>query len=273
MTERVTYAYAVARNVGGLEEAAAALIGVADAPVHLVRGTRGDELVLAVSGVSAQDFQEDALKDHLENLEWLEAVARAHHGVIEALAARTAVLPLRLATVYLDDDRARSVLESEWNAFADRLSHLAAHIEWGVKIYVEPSAQPSAPSPGSTAANGLSPGRAYLRTRKAQQSVRDDVYRAAQRAAERVEAAGRRHAADRARHRVQQGELATAPGENVVNDAYLVPIDHAEEFRTEVSGAADGIPGVRVEITGPWAPYSFAMPPAASGDAAEGAHS
>ncbi|MGW3659579.1 GvpL/GvpF family gas vesicle protein [Streptomyces sp. NPDC005151] len=271
MTERVTYAYAVARNTGGLEEAAAALTGVAGAPVHLVGGTRGDELVLAVSGVSSQDFQEDALKAHLEDLAWLEAVARAHHGVIEALSARTTVLPLRLATVYLDDERARSVLDAEWHAFADRLSCLTAHVEWGVKIYVEPSAQPVAPGPRSAAANDLTPGRAYLRTRKAQQSVRDDVYRAAQRAAERVEAAGHKYAVDRARHRVQQGELATDPGENVVNDAYLVPLDHAEEFRTEVSSAADGIPGVRVQITGPWAPYSFAMPPAAPGDAAEGA--
>ncbi|WP_392675005.1 GvpL/GvpF family gas vesicle protein [Streptomyces sp. LN785] len=271
MTERVTYAYGVARNADGLEEAAATLTGVADAAVHLLGRTDGDELLLAVSAVSAQDFQEDALKVHLEDLAWLEAVARAHHGVIEALAARTTVLPLRLATVYLDDERARRVLETGWNGFAERLSRLAAHIEWGVKIYVEPSARPAAPGSASATASGLSPGRAYLRTRKAQQSVRDDVYRAAQKTAERVEAAGRKHAADRASHRVQQGELATDPGENVVNDAYLVPLDHAEDFRDEVSSAADGFPGVRVEITGPWAPYSFAEAPTSPGDVAEGA--
>ncbi|MGW6360670.1 GvpL/GvpF family gas vesicle protein [Streptomyces sp. NPDC055092] len=49
--------------------------------------------MLVVSHVRAQDFQEDALKQHLEDLEWLKAVARAHHGVIEALAAHTTVLP------------------------------------------------------------------------------------------------------------------------------------------------------------------------------------
>ncbi|MFF3468754.1 hypothetical protein ACWCQN_41830 [Streptomyces sp. NPDC001984] len=48
------------------------------------------------------------------------------------------------------------------------------------------------------------------------------MYQAAQKAAERVEAAGRKYASDRVRHRVQQGLLADgAAGENVVNDAYL----------------------------------------------------
>ncbi|MFE7775216.1 GvpL/GvpF family gas vesicle protein [Streptomyces sp. NPDC057445] len=273
MTDSVTYAYAVARNTDGLEESVAALTGVAGAPVHLLAGTRGGEPVLVVSPVPAGDFQEEALKRHFEDLGWLEAVARAHHAVIEALAERTTVLPMRLATVYLDDDRARGVLAADRDAFEDRLSHLAAHVEWGVKIYVDPpaaraAAPAAAPGPDPATA-GLSPGRAYLRTRKAQKSVRDDVYRVAQQAAERVEAVGRRHAADRARHRVQQGELATSPGENVVNDAYLVPRERAEDFRSEVSRAADGLEGVRVEVTGPWAPYSFAMPTAPSDDAAE----
>ncbi|MEU2158344.1 GvpL/GvpF family gas vesicle protein [Streptomyces sp. NPDC019396] len=267
----VTYVYAVAHQVAGLEEAVAALRGVADAPVRLVTGTREDELVLVASPVPARDFQEEALKRHLEDLEWLEAVARAHHGVIEALAGRTTVLPLRLATVYLDDARARGVLDDGWDAFAERVRLLAGHVEWGVKIYADPSAATVAAT-GPAPSSGLSPGRAYLRDRREQRSARDSVYTAAQRAAERVEAAGRSHAAGRARHRVQQGVLAEARGENLVNDAYLVPLDRADDFRGEVARAADGLDGVRVEITGPWAPYSFATSPDAPGEAAEGAH-
>ncbi|MER6997129.1 GvpL/GvpF family gas vesicle protein [Streptomyces sp. NPDC000410] len=260
MTDRMTYVYAVARAADGLEDAVAGLTGVDGTQVRLLAGTHDEDgsLVLVVSAVPSRDFQEDALKQHLEDLEWLESVARAHHGVVEAVAARTTVLPLRLATVYLDDDRARSVLDTRRVTFTERLAHLSAHVEWGVKIYVTPS---NAPVPGElTPSEELSPGRAYLRTRKAQRSVRDTAYQAAQTAAERVETAGRTYAADRARHRIQQGELATAPGENVINDAYLVPRDRAEAFRAEVSRAADGLDGVRIEVTGPWAPYSFATP-------------
>ncbi|KIF01731.1 gas vesicle protein, partial [Streptomyces sp. RSD-27] len=42
---------------------------------------------------------------------------------------------------------------------------------------------------------------------------------------------------------------------------YLVADAHAEAFLSAVAGAADGLPGVRVEVTGPWAPYSFATAP------------
>ncbi|MFJ6632340.1 GvpL/GvpF family gas vesicle protein [Streptomyces sp. NPDC091376] len=269
MTERVTYVYAVARDADGLGGTVEGLTGVGGAPVRLLPLAEGGVLVLVVSPVPGEDFQEDALKRHLEDLTWLESVARAHHGVVEALSADTAVLPLRLATVYLDDERAHGALAAQGDFFAERLAHLAAHVEWGVKIYVEPSAAP-APEEAEPA-EGLSPGRAYLRTRRAQRTVRDTAYEAAQTAAERVEAAGRRYAADRARHRPQQGELATGPGENVVNDAYLVPREHAEEFRADAGRAADGLEGVRVELTGPWAPYSFATPPEVSAGHERGA--
>ncbi|MGW7238071.1 GvpL/GvpF family gas vesicle protein [Streptomyces sp. NPDC054804] len=274
MSDLLTYAYAVVRDIEGLREAASPLRGVADAPVSLVTGAGDDQLALVVSRVPAQDFQEHALKQHLEDLEWLEAVARAHHGVIEALAERTTVLPFRLATVYLDDQRAREALEAGRTVFAARLARLSEHVEWGVKIYAEPSAVPAAPA---VPAGDLTPGRAYLRNRRQQQSVRDTVYQAAQKAAERVETAGRKHASDRVRHRVQQGFLAEAAGsadvvgENVVNDAYLVPLNRCDDFLADVTHAADGLDGVRIEATGPWAPYSFAMPPGESGGAAEGA--
>ncbi|MEU6814411.1 GvpL/GvpF family gas vesicle protein [Streptomyces sp. NPDC046860] len=255
MSDLMTYVYGVARADETPADLVAALEGVVGAPVHLVPG--GDGLVLVASRVPAEDFREEALRRRLEDLDWLSAVARAHHGVVEAVAARATVLPLRLATVYLDDARARQVLDAGRELFAERLARLAGHVEWGVKIYVDSSAP--AEVPAAPAGAELSPGRSYLRGRRQQQRMRDTAHEAARRAAEGVEAAGRAHAAERARHRVQQGTLAGSAGENVVNDAYLVPLESGEAFRAEVARAADGLAGVRVEITGPWAPYSFAM--------------
>ncbi|MFJ9566354.1 GvpL/GvpF family gas vesicle protein [Streptomyces fuscichromogenes] len=263
MTETVAYAYAVLRAVAGLGTVLEGVEGVAGAPVRLVPEDSGGAPAAAVSSVPARDFREDALRRRLEDLDWLEAVARAHHTVIEALSAYTTVLPMRLATVYLDDGRVEAMLRAEADGFSHALRRLAGHLEWGVKIYVEP--QPDTQATGASAmaeaADGLGPGRAYLRARRSQRHSRDESYRAARQAAERVEAIGRALAAGHARHRVQQGELAAGAGENVVNDAYLLSRDAAADFRTRVLDAGQDLPGVRIDVTGPWAPYSFAAPP------------
>ncbi|MEU5534439.1 GvpL/GvpF family gas vesicle protein [Streptomyces sp. NPDC020362] len=270
MTEPVTYAYAVLRSH---EEKLAGVLdgvkGVAGAPVHLVAAGPGSGLAAAVSPVPAQDFEESALRRHLEDLDWLEAVARAHHTVIEALAAHTTVLPLRLATVYLDDGRVRTMLREDAEQFSQAVRRLAGHLEWGVKIYVEPPPEPQGYDEAGAVgtADGLGPGRAYLRARRSQRHSRDESYRAARQAAERVEGIGHDMAAGHARHRVQQGVLAAGAGENVVNDAYLVAHENAAEFRTRVIEAGQGLPGVRIDVTGPWAPYSFAALPGSEGPA------
>ncbi|MEU8925261.1 GvpL/GvpF family gas vesicle protein [Kitasatospora sp. NPDC048545] len=257
----LTYAYAVARDrTPALVAEAGALTGVAGAPVHLLRSDRTTAPVAVVSPVPAEDFHEEALRRHLEDLGWLEVLARAHHGVIEALTACATLLPLRLATVYLDEDRVRAMLDHNQELFLDALARLDGHVELGVKLYIEaaPDTSAATTAPPEPA---LSPGRAYLRRRRSEQDARDDAHRAAEQAAERIAAVARSHAVQWARHRVQEGELATGPGQNVTNDAYLVPIAHAHAFREEVLRATDGFNGLRVEVTGPWAPYSFATLP------------
>ncbi|KAB1990644.1 GvpL/GvpF family gas vesicle protein [Streptomyces triticiradicis] len=260
-SEPVTYAYAVARAHPDLAPSLTGLVGVSGAPVHLISEGAGEEgggdVVLVVSPVSAADFGEEGLRRHLEDLDWLEAVARAHHAVVEAVAARTPALPLRLATVYLDDASARGMLRSAVRLFSERLDHLAGQVEWGVKIYVEATAEAA---PESAPAADLTPGRAYLSARRRRRNDLEASYRAAQEAADRVGDVARAYATDRAAHRPQQGVLAGDAGENVFNDAFLVPRERSEAFRTEAAGAGHGLAGVRVEVTGPWAPYSFAVP-------------
>ncbi|MFE5895639.1 GvpL/GvpF family gas vesicle protein [Streptomyces sp. NPDC056462] len=262
--QQLSYTYAVVRSPGAAAEATQAqladLRGVAGAPVALVRS---GGLAAAVSEVPGEEFSESALKSRLEDLDWLESTARAHHLVIETLAARVTVLPLRLATVYLDESRVEQMLSERQEAFAELLDRFDAHVEWGVKVYAEvpPASESAAPSaaPGSSTADAA-PGRAYLRTRRQHRQAHEDTRRAAEEAVRRTEERARGLAVERSRHRPQQGTLADARGENLANDAYLVPRHLAAEFRERMLHAADDLPGVRVEVTGPWAPYSFATP-------------
>ncbi|MFG2196384.1 GvpL/GvpF family gas vesicle protein [Streptomyces sp. NPDC048639] len=260
----LSYVYAVGRTVPELEDAASRLTGHGGAAMRTVGA---DGLTAVVCSVPAVEFDEAGLKAQLEDLSRLEAIARSHHAVVGALVERTAVLPLRLATVYRDDARVAGMLQESRDAFAATLERLEGHVEWGVKVYAEPveprtetAAPASAPTNGSEAESRVSPGRAYLQRRRAQRSSRKDAYRAAGEAANRVAAVAASFAAGRVAHRPQQGALAEGAGENIANDAYLVPLERSEEFRAAVAEEGRTLSGARVDVTGPWAPYSFATP-------------
>jgi hypothetical protein len=59
-------------------------------------------------------------------------------------------------------------------------------------------------------------------------------------------------------HPPQNPALSKATGRNVLNAAYLVPRAHSEEFVELVDRTKGEVPGMRIELTGPWAAYSFA---------------
>ncbi|MEU6511512.1 GvpL/GvpF family gas vesicle protein [Streptomyces sp. NPDC046942] len=260
MDEQLCYAYAVLGSPSAAlkRTTLADVRGVAHAPVTLVHS---GAVAAAVSAVPRNEFSEAALKVNLEDLRWLEATARAHNLVIESLTEHTTVLPLRLATVYVDEHRVREMLREHESDFTTLLDRLTDHMEWGVKVYAEvPRQAPPAPSSAGGPADETDPGRAYLRSRRHQRQAREDVWRLAEEAVQRTEYQARGLAVQHTRHRPQQGGLAQVPGENVANDAYLVPRRLADEFRNRMLHAADGLQGVRVEVTGPWAPYSFTAP-------------
>ena len=144
---------------------------------------------------------------------------------------------MRLATVYLDDSRVTAMLPGAGRRFAELLAWLEGHIELGVKVYADPreaaAAEPPAPAPG---AEPDSPGRAYLRKRRAQRRTHRDAYRAAGAVAAGVPERAAARRGPEWSHRPQQGELASGAGENIANEAYLVPADRVREFRAGARG-------------------------------------
>jgi hypothetical protein len=265
----LSYVYAVARPSVGLDAALREGAGLTGGALRTVRSA---ELAAVVCDVPAEEFDEAGLRAQLEDLERLEHLARAHHDVVESLADRETVLPLRLATVYRDDERVAAMLAASRDAFDARLDLLAGTVEWGVKIYLDAGAGPAADADAEAPAEAsTSPGREFLRRRRAQRDSRQRSYRAAGEAAARVREAASPYARAHVAHRPQEGRLAAeaGSGENLVNDAYLVERPLGEEFRAAVAAAARGEDAVRVTVTGPWAPYSFAAPEAETRERAD----
>ena len=265
--DQLTYVYAVGREGPALHGLAARLPGVDGRPLHAVGA---DGLCALVSLVPADTFSEQGLAAQMEDLARLETLARSHHAVVDAAFAEAPVLPMRLATVYLDDARVAGMLVRRRGEFEDLLGRLEGHVELGMKVYADPRTADT-PAPAAVASSGAGAGRAYLQQRRATRRRDQDAYRAASDVVGRAAQLTQGVVASRVVHRPQEGQLASHSGVNVANEAYLVPRARTEELRRALTALADGVPGVSVEVTGPWAPYSFATaPPAEHPDGGEG---
>jgi len=256
VAENGIYVYAVGRRPPA--EAQPRMRGVADAPVTTVEE---EGLTAVVSPVSLEEFGEDALRRNLERLDWLEATARAHHAVVDAVAEHAVVVPLGLATVYRNAERARGALRDRHEEFTRALARVTGRTEWGVKIYadlgeaVSRTAGSGAPEPVAADAR---PGTAYLRRRGAQRHDEEEARREVLTLADRVDDELCAIAATRRLHRPQDPQLSGERGWMVLNAAYLVDDERAEDFRTAVARLAGMRTELRLQLTGPWAPYSFA---------------
>ncbi|MFJ3223632.1 GvpL/GvpF family gas vesicle protein [Streptomyces sp. NPDC086783] len=241
------YVYAVCRPFGAPLQAD--VTGVAGAPPGLLTH---NGLVAVVSTVPERDFAEEPLRRHLEDLDWLSDTARAHQSVIDALTAVTTPLPLRLATVFRDDSGVRSMMEAREDAFRRTLDRLDGRVEWGVKVYAD-SDQAEAAEPAKPAS-----GRDYLRQRRMRSRSQDAMWEKAEKFARRLHDGLSAHAEDARLHAPQNAAISRQSGRNVLNAAYLVPRSDSEAFVELVDRTKDDEPGLRVELTGPWAAYSFA---------------
>lgn len=253
MSETGVYVYAITRGLApsDLEHGR----GIDDGPLRLVEH-RG--LAAVVGPVDLEEFGEEGLRRNLEDLRWLEAVATAHDRVARLAAERAPTTPLRLATVFLTEDGVRDQLEQWHDAAEHALDRVEGRSEWSVKGYVDPAGVPDE-AQDEPARDGVGAGRAYLLKR------RSAAQRQEQRAQETSESAARVHAAlaevsvAGRRLPAQDRRLTGHTGEMVLNGTYLVENDREDAFRGAVSALAEQNPQVRLEVAGPWPPYSFAM--------------
>ncbi|MER5819037.1 GvpL/GvpF family gas vesicle protein [Streptomyces californicus] len=254
----VTYVFAVCRAtraVGALDLADEAGIPGGRAVRLLPAGL----LTAVVQTVPAADFTDEVWQRRLSDRTQIERYARAHHAVVSNVAAHAPVVPLPLATLYHDDDRARTRLATEANRFHTALKRVAHHAEWGVKVYRAPTPEPD-PTPDEplTAAGGRVPGAglAYLNRKRGVQALRERRREQALDVAESVDAELRGLAAASRRLRTHGAALSGDDRTHVLNATYLVADERAGELRRLVRVLGDRT-GSQIELSGPWVPYSF----------------
>ena len=217
-------------------------------------------LMAIVGSVAQSEFGEAALRQNLEDLDWLERTARAHHEVVETVAKERPVVPMRLATVYSSDEAAAGMLRKRADDLRQALTRITGRSEWGVKGHVakpaDPAGEPERPVAGR-AGPATGPGAAYLSRRRAQLAARQDARQEAVTGAQAVHAELSRLSASARVYPPRSPEIAGAAGVMVLNAAYLVADERAEEFGAAVTGLAARHRALQLTLTGPWPAYSF----------------
>ena len=233
------------------------LSGVGGGPVRVIAA--GD-LTAVVGDVGLAEFGEQALRRNLEDLDWLEATARAHHRIIGALARQGPLVPIRLATVYSSDGGVVAMLAGRDEDFRAALGRIRGRMEWGVKAYAAGRPEPQDASPGAEAParpeSGA--GAAYLRRRRDQLTAQRNSRRDMLANAETIHAELSEHAVGARLHPPQAPQLTGNKAMMILNAAYLLDDERAEDFASVVAALAERYPSVELKLTGPWPPYSFA---------------
>jgi Gas vesicle synthesis protein GvpL/GvpF len=244
-----TYLYAVARPFD--EGLLADVRGIGGGELRLL-GQEG--LTFVVSTVDLGEFAPGPLNKNLEDLNWLERVAREHDSVVQAVAGVTSAVPLRLGTVYCDDESALRRLAGLRPAALATLDVLTGREEWGVKLYAVPTRPPAEVGAAAQPGSGLD----YLRQRRAALDRRTLEARAAADEADAVFERLRDIAVLARRHRPQDPVLSGVKHPMLLNAAFLIDRDRVATFQAAVAALADEHPEGAVVLTGPWPAYSFA---------------
>ena len=243
-----TYVYCVVRSARKPTTARvpAGLPGAARPKVISV----GRQLWLALAEVPLERYGSEHLDVALRDLEWVAEIAVAHEAVVEHFAGLrdTAVVPMKLFTMFSSETRAMEEMNSRRKEIDTVLARIAGCEEWGVRVTRRAL-------PARTQSARPRTGAAFLAARK---KVRDDARNAVEQAATAAVAAYELllPLAKDARRRNDSPSGVTPP---LLEAAFLVRARGRQKFRVAARRAARVCDqaGAEMTLTGPWPPYNF----------------
>ncbi len=258
------YVYCIAESL------AAQQLDAASFPAAIEENTKLEwvavnDLAALASIVPLDTYKEDALAEHLTDATWTAVRAMRHETVVEFVAKRMSVVPLRFGTIYLERASVERMLTEKGRELARILERLRGHEEWGVNVYADRAkllAGITSVSPRlrelAQQAEAASPGQSYLMQKKIEALRADEARVALNGIIDQIEKTLSEQAGEGKRLRILRVE-ATEHGELKGKFAFLVKRAEFEEFRAAAERLAEEhlAAGVRLELTGPWPVYNF----------------
>jgi len=222
-------------------------------------------LAALASRVPLAAYNEESLAEHLTDATWTAIRAMRHETVVEYVAKRISVVPLRFGTIYLERAGIEKMLTEKARELEEIIQHLQGREEWGVNVFCDRAMLMSSITSVSPVlremvalAEESSPGQSYLIQKKIGALKADEARAAVNNIVEQIEARLKEQSDDARRLRILKVET-TEHGELKAKFAFLVKRSGFEEFRDAAERLAqeNQAAGIRIELTGPWPVYNF----------------
>jgi hypothetical protein len=212
------------------------------------------------SEVGLDEFVGPAAEARLQDLAWLGPRVCRHEAVIEQAMSRTAVLPTRFATLFTSLESLENFVVEHQEAIHGFFAALGDRQEWAVKGLLDRAAslhqlgQPTEERPSPV----VSPGARYFEQRRLKaQAEREFSQRLKEFCRQMAAALGAQAGGFRERKVLTQ---ETGGVEAVLNWAFLLAPAQIEAFGAALDrlNGGEAFPGLKLVLTGPWPPFSFA---------------
>jgi len=216
------------------------------------------------SPVPVEDFCGPEAEERLQDLTWIGPRVIRHQEVVAGVMRNSPVLPVRFGTIFASLANLEKVLQRHSATIAGFLERLTDQEEWAVKGMLDRGgAQEKLFSlkraREADRLEALSPGTRYFQEQRLRAGCDQEVQQWLQKVCREVWTGLREYAAEVRERRLLSRETTGSDQDMVWNWALLMPRPAVGGFQARIQDVnAQYAPrGLRLEVTGPWPPYSF----------------
>lgn len=219
------------------------------------------------SRVGRDRFDVSKLAEETADVNWLSQVAVRHNAIVDAIAQRHPILPLRLGTIF---NSRTSLLERTAQCaaeVAEFLRRLEDRREWAVKLYLDQDqagkgvapTEPITRSHGDSCAAPPSTGLQYFVAKRREHDRRRQLDESVRQELLATESCLQGVADSWRRLRPLPATLTGRSEKMVWNATCLLSRSGQDCFRNTCERLRNHLhpQGLILEVTGPWAPYHF----------------
>jgi hypothetical protein len=226
---------------------------------HLVQASACGSVGAVFGEVELAEFCGEAAEARLEDLAWLGPRVCRHEAVIEHIMCQSPVLPAHFATLFTSFGSLERYVLEHADAIARFFAQLGDKQEWGLKGMLNRaealSRLGSADETAMEPARPQSPGVQYFQKKRLEAQLERDLNT-------RLKDYCRGAAVslnDRA-SAFREREVMRSATDVLFNWAFLLSPQALMDFRARLQrlNGDEAFPGLRLALSGPWPPYSFA---------------